>query len=72
MAVPIQVQGSSILAGEARPQFDDPAWINLAGYSYQITPDGSGFLIVRSEQELTTSEIRVVEGPLASPGSSPR
>jgi serine/threonine-protein kinase len=72
MAVPIQVQGSSIAVGEARSQFDDPAWINLAGYSYQITPDGSGFLIVRSEQELTTSEIRVVEGPLASPGSSPR
>ena len=72
MAVPIQVQGSSIAVGEARSQFDDPAWVNLAGYSYQITPDGSGFLIVRSEQELTTSEIRVVEGPLASPGSSPR
>jgi serine/threonine-protein kinase len=62
MGVPIQVQGASILAGEARPLFDDPAWINLAGYSYQITPDGSGFLLVRSEQELTTSEIRVVEG----------
>jgi hypothetical protein len=61
-----------LTACEARPQFDDPAWINLAGYSYQITADGTGFLVVRSEKELTTSEIRIVEGPQASGGSSPR
>jgi len=72
MAAPIQVQGSSIDVGEARPQFDDPGWINLAGYSYQITPDGNGFLIVRSEQEATTSEIHVIERSQASGTPWPR
>jgi serine/threonine-protein kinase len=72
MAVPVQVQGPAIVVGEAGSLFDDPAWINLAGYSYQIAPDGSGFLIVRSQQEATTAEVRILEGPLGPRGPSPR
>jgi hypothetical protein len=72
MAVPIEVEGSSIRAGSPTPVFDDPAWVNLVGHSYDVAPDGNGFLIVRSEQEATTSEIHVIEGSQASGAPWPR
>jgi WD40 repeat protein len=72
MAVPIRIEGSSIVAGEARPVFDDPAWTNLPGHSYEISPDGSRFLIVRSEAETTAEQIHLIEGLPASAETSAR
>jgi class 3 adenylate cyclase/Tol biopolymer transport system component len=61
MVVPIEVKGSSVRAGAPMPVFDDSAWVNLIGHSYDVAPEGSRFLIVRSDQRLSTTEIRVVE-----------
>ena len=49
-----------------------PAWVNLVGHSYDVAPDGNGFLIVRSEQEAIASEIHVIEGSRASGTPWPR
>ena len=72
MSVPIEVEGSSIRAGSPAPVFDDPAWINLIGHSCDISPDGSRFVIVRSEQQRTSSEIRLIEGSRSEGDSWPR
>jgi len=66
MAAPIEMEGSTLRAGSPTPLLDDPAWVNLPGHSYDVAPDGRRFLIVRSEQEATTSEIRVIEGSRAA------
>jgi serine/threonine-protein kinase len=60
MEVPIEIGESEIRAGTPAPVFDDPAWVNLIGHSYDVTPDGSRFLIVRSGQGHSTSEVRVI------------
>jgi class 3 adenylate cyclase/Tol biopolymer transport system component len=61
MEVPIEVGASTIRAGMPTIVFDDPAWVNLIGHSYDVTPDGSRFLIVRSDQGHSTSEVRIIE-----------
>ncbi len=60
MAVPTQL-GSPVRVGVATPIFDDPDWVQLPGYSYDLAPDGSRFLIVRSDQKHSTTSIRMVE-----------
>jgi serine/threonine-protein kinase len=66
MVAPIEMEGSTLRAGSPTPLFDDPAWVNLIGHSYDVAPDGRGFLLVRSEQKRTTSEIRVIEASRAA------
>ncbi|HCW09183.1 MAG TPA: hypothetical protein DGG95_17640, partial [Cytophagales bacterium] len=47
--------------GTARIIFEDDYWVNVPGYSYNISPDGKQFLLVRSEGKRETTEIKVLQ-----------
>ena len=49
----------SFKIGSSRIVFDDENWVNVPGYSYDISPDGKRFLIVRSQRSKSTNEIKV-------------
>ncbi len=52
-------ENRSIKIGHARLVFEDEDWINQMGYSYDISPDGKRFLIVRRQRNKSTNEIKV-------------
>ncbi len=60
-SVPVFASGSALRAGSPELVFDDPDWVNLGGHSYDVRPNGVGFLIVRSDQEHSAAAIRIVE-----------
>ena len=49
----------SFKIGSARLVFDDESWVNVPGYSYDISPDGNRFLIVLRTRNKSTTEIKV-------------
>jgi serine/threonine-protein kinase len=52
--------GTEFIAGTPRLLFKGP-FINIGGYSYDVSPDGQRFLVVsRPEQDLATRELQVI------------
>jgi len=45
--------------GTSRVVFEDDSWVNVAGYSYDISVDGKQFLLIRGEKKMGTKEIKV-------------
>ena len=45
-----------------RPNFfEDDYWVNVPGYSYDISPDGKQFLLIRAVGKTETHEIKVLQ-----------
>jgi Tol biopolymer transport system component len=47
--------------GASKIIFEDDNWINVPGYSYDISTDGKQFLLVRAEGKRGTNEIKVLQ-----------
>lgn len=47
--------------GASRIIFEDDYWVNVPGYSYDISPDGKQFLLVRAVGKRETKEIKVIQ-----------
>lgn len=45
--------------GTSRIAFEDDDWVNVAGYSYDLSVDGKQFLLIRGERKMGTKEIKV-------------
>jgi hypothetical protein len=45
--------------GTSKIVFEDDSWVNVPGYSYDISPDGKQFLLVRATGKRETTEIKV-------------
>lgn len=45
--------------GTSKIIFEDDYWVNVPGYSYDISPDGKQFLLVRATGKRETTEIKV-------------
>ena len=45
--------------GTSKIIFEDDYWVNVPGYSYDISPDGKQFLLVRATGKSETTEIKV-------------
>lgn len=47
--------------GTSHVVFEDDNWVNVAGYSYEISTDGKKFLMVRAVGKRKTNEIKVMQ-----------
>lgn len=45
--------------GTSKIIFEDDYWVNVPGYSYEISPDGKQFLLIRATGKRETTEIKV-------------
>jgi hypothetical protein len=45
--------------GTPKIAFEDNEWVNVPGYSYDISPDGKQFLLIRANGKRETTEIKV-------------
>ena len=50
--------------GVSKIIFEDDNWVNVPGHSYDISPDGKQFLLVRGERRKGTTEIKVLQNVL--------
>ena len=49
----------SFKIGPAKAIFEDEDWINVPGYSWDMSPDGKRFLIIRRTSPKTSNEIKI-------------
>ena len=52
-------ENRSFKIGQAYTVFEDEEWINVPGYSWDMSPDGQRFLIVRRTSPKTSNEIKI-------------
>ena len=45
--------------GTSKIIFEDDYWVNIPGHSYDISPNGKQFLLVRATGKRETTEIKV-------------
>ena len=49
------------ILGTSNVVFEDDNWVNVPGYSYEISTDGKKFLMVRAVGKRKTTEIKVMQ-----------
>jgi hypothetical protein len=60
MAIPLVFDANrNASLGTSRIVFEDDNWVNVAGYSYDLSVDGKQFLLIRGERKMGTTEIKV-------------
>lgn len=62
MAIPLVFDANRKASlGTSRIVFEDDNWVNVAGYSYDLSVDGKQFLLIRGERKMGTKEIKVAQ-----------
>ena len=62
MAISLVFDASrKVTLGTSKIIFEDDYWVNVPGYSYDISPDGNQFLLIRAVGKTETHEIKVLQ-----------
>lgn len=60
MAIPLVFDANRKASlGTSKIVFEDDNWVNVAGYSYDLSVDGKQFLLIRGDRKMETKEIKV-------------
>lgn len=61
MAVPVQAEGSFV-AGSPQPLFETSSyWLGAAGRTYDVSPDGKRFLMIKQSGPTRGAQFIVIE-----------